>query len=402
MYYRQPRYFKDFHCVGGSCDNTCCVGWRIDWYQNEIDKVKAAPNCSAHLKELLEKSLKKIEDEKDKYSIILADGRCPFLTEDNFCGIQRELGEKYLSYTCSNYPRNYLYTNALIYRSCRMSCPEIMRSLLNNKNALDLTNHQIKANENISVLVRHNTDEEKQKTGVGYYPEIFEFFYELISDKKRDVEDSLVLGLLAAQSLSKLVEQNKAEHIPEALKSLKAQMYNAAQLDTIRNIKPNYNIKLGIGGQMLHKVCSSAQDVDTSLPLIDESGKFNIDYYREGEKQLYEFFEDQPFVMRNLALNILFEHQFPFKNTKLSIFESYAVYLITFAMFKLNTIAIAELQNRVDKEKRENFDMEKYLIRSGSMISRTLCQGGEIEKIILRILKDNKMFSPAYLALFIK
>ena len=31
---RYPRYFKEFKCIGGNCEDSCCIGWDID-----IDKV---------------------------------------------------------------------------------------------------------------------------------------------------------------------------------------------------------------------------------------------------------------------------------------------------------------------------------------------------------------------------
>ncbi|MBD5384028.1 MAG: hypothetical protein HDR72_03400 [Ruminococcaceae bacterium] len=122
MYFRQPRYFGDFKCIGGTCTNSCCIGWRIDWHKNEIDKITDAPECSEELRELVGKSFVKIEN-SDKYIVALgAGGRCPFLTEDNFCRIQRELGAEYLSNTCSIYPRHHIIAGDAVYRYCNM-CP---------------------------------------------------------------------------------------------------------------------------------------------------------------------------------------------------------------------------------------------------------------------------------------
>ena len=29
-----PRYFEEFKCIGGKCEDSCCIGWNID-----IDKI---------------------------------------------------------------------------------------------------------------------------------------------------------------------------------------------------------------------------------------------------------------------------------------------------------------------------------------------------------------------------
>ena len=27
---KSPSYFKDFKCIGGECEDSCCIGWDID------------------------------------------------------------------------------------------------------------------------------------------------------------------------------------------------------------------------------------------------------------------------------------------------------------------------------------------------------------------------------------
>ncbi|MDE7230366.1 MAG: flagellin lysine-N-methylase [Oscillospiraceae bacterium] len=400
MYYRQPRYFKDFQCIGGTCPSSCCMGWRIDWTQEEIDKIKNAPNCPQELRELCDKSFAYNESSK-KFSVVLEEKRCPFLTEDNFCKIQREMGAEYLSYTCRVYPRNYVIAEPALYAHCRMSCPEIMKHILNNDKATDLVNIRPRVEKVVSVI---STNDEviKKHPEMKFRYDLFEFFYETISDKRYSVEDSIILCALAAQSLAKLVEQNEIDRIPEAIKTLKAQMHNKSQLNSIENIKPNYHIKLGILGQTLQAVCKLTNNINTTFSLTDNSGRFNIDLYTAGEEVLSAYIKKKPFVMRNIALNLLMELCVPFKNHDFTIFENFMFYAACFALVKLNTIAIAEIQNRADDELSAVFDMERYIIKSVAMISRVLCQNTEVDKLIMEILRGNKMLSPAYLALLVK
>ena len=400
MYFRQPRYFKDFQCVGGTCPNSCCIGWRIDWTQEEIDKIKNAPNCSQELKELCNRSFEYNESSK-KFAMILKENRCSFLTEDNFCKIQREMGAEYLSYTCTTYPRNYVRADPAIYAHCHMTCPEILKHILSDDRAMDLVNIRSKVKKVVNTT--GNTDELLIKYAeMKYRYNILEFFYETVSDKRYSVEDSLILCALAAQSLTKLVEQNENDRIPEAIKSLRSQMHNKSQLNSIENIKPNYNIKLGILGQLMEAVCKVTRNINTILPLIDDGGRFNIDLYTAGEEVLSAYIKNKPFVMRNIALNLLLELCVPFKNYDFTIFENFMVYAACFALIKLNTIAIAEIQNRADDELSAAFDIDKFLIKAVSIISRTLCQSAETDKLIMEALRDQKMLSPAYLALLVK
>ena len=100
----QPEYVSKFQCNGQACNARCCKNWRIDINSKTYKKYsKIKPKMKA-----LEIT-NKIFHNKDlnKYFIKLNEKRaCPFLTEDNWCHIQRTYGESFLSETCCTYPRN--------------------------------------------------------------------------------------------------------------------------------------------------------------------------------------------------------------------------------------------------------------------------------------------------------
>lgn len=413
MYYRQPKYFSSFKCIGGTCTNSCCYNWRIDWEKKEIDKIKDSPDCSDELRELVEKSFS-YNEELDKYIIILNEhADCPFLTEDNFCRIQRELGEEYLSYTCTVYPRYFISCGNTIYRYCNMSCPEVMKALLHDERSMDLVNVPIKK-ETKFVTPYNNTPEKlKAHPELKYRSELLELFYEIIGDKKHDVETNIILGALAAQSLTKLVEAEDYDSIPQAIKDVRAQIHNGAQLKQIENIKPNYNVKLGF----LSKIVRGINPVNVMSALIDSTGVLNIDLYLLGEKRLAETFKDNPFYLRNIALNLLLELALPFKFEDKTIFENYSVFAAAFAAFKLNVIATVELGGRAEAdsgavnvvsssganaEVAKKVNSEHHVIRSAAIISRPLCHNPKASRDLLELLHKNKLVTPGYIALLVK
>ncbi len=396
MFYRQPRYFNDFHCVGGTCSYSCCINWRIDWKGEEIDKVKNAPNCSQELKELCERSFG-YNEEINKYVVVLGEkGRCPFLTEDNFCRIQRELGAEYLSHTCSFYPRDYLAAGPAVYRCCHMSCAEVMKKLFNDEKSMDLINVNIRVTQIINVGMLDNPISVEKHPELKYGSEIKEFFYEIIADKKLPLETSIILGALAAQALTKLVHAKQYDRIPEAIKSLRSQMHNGAQLNSIENIRTNYNIKLGITDKLFRNYFSTS----VTSSLVDNEGKLNIDIYRRAEYLLEQEFESRPFIWRNIALNLLLELNIPFKLEDNTIFENYSLFVISYAFIRYNALTIMGFNNRLSEDKRVN--VENVMITFNALLSRTLCHRFDNLKQILLDLQSLKMTSPAYLALLVK
>ena len=97
---RYPTYLKEFKCIGGACEDSCCIGWNIDidkitfrqYYKVKDEKMKKMFQKNVHNNEY------KTSDDVDYGQVKLKkDKRCPFLDEKNYCIIQSNLGEEYLS-----------------------------------------------------------------------------------------------------------------------------------------------------------------------------------------------------------------------------------------------------------------------------------------------------------------
>ncbi len=402
IYYRQPRYFGDFHCIGNACKDNCCWGWRIHWKKEEIDKLKSAENCTSQLKELIEESFVPDEAQEGMYRVKFHEQeKCPLLNEEGLCRIQKELGVEYMSNTCMIYPRKRFFTGSALYRLCVSSCREIMQRLINDEKAMDLINVPPRQSGTIKVQV----DTPKvlaEHPALKYRGELFEFFYEMIGDKKHDVETNIILGALAAQTLTKLVDMGDADKIPEVLKSLKAQTHNGANLKMIENIKPNYHLRFGFIGKILNELVSFSM-IST---LNDPSGTPNIVFYNAASEHLNEIFKERPFYLRNIALNLMLEFAVPFNFSDRTIFENYSLFAVTFACIKLNMIALAmngtgEVNANLYGNKF-HYDGEDKFYGLTSVICRSLCHNQDRQKALLKLLEDHKFTSPAYLALLVK
>lgn len=402
MYYRQPRYFADFRCVGGTCPNSCCIGWSILWTKEEIDKVKDDPNCSDELRALMESSFHQSSEKEVEGKFIVTleglSGRCPFLTEDNFCRIQRELGAEYLSNTCTVYPRGYIVADEICYRFNNMSCPSIMSKLLNDEKSADLVNFPVKKEVTYKNATINTPAALEKNPELKYRGELLEFFYELISDKKNSVETNIVLGALAAEQFSKLVEKKEYDRIPEAIKQIKPQLHDGAQIKKIEAIKPNYALKLATASKYFKEITH----IKLLESITDKTDTLNIDLYNMGERRLYETYKDKPFFLRNIALNLLLELATPFKFTDHSIYENYAIFVLTFALLKLTAVASAELCALADHQGLINRGTDDLLTKAAAVVIRNIAHNRTKAGNLVKYMKQDNMFSPAYLALFIK
>lgn len=126
----QPRSYHAFRCIGADCEDTCCVGWIVNVDKATYQAYQGCddPELGPRLRELVTINTASASD--DSYArIALSGSGCPFLTE-GWCGIQKKLGEEYLSTMCARYPRVMNVVDDVLQRSLDLSCPEAARIVL--------------------------------------------------------------------------------------------------------------------------------------------------------------------------------------------------------------------------------------------------------------------------------
>lgn len=118
----QPKYVADFQCTGSKCDAKCCRNlWLIDIDRETYKKYQRIKNPSMRKKILtsMQPSITRVGF-KIKFN---ENGACPLLCEDNFCYVQKNLGEDALSETCKLYPRRLNKIGNYQFRVLSMTCP---------------------------------------------------------------------------------------------------------------------------------------------------------------------------------------------------------------------------------------------------------------------------------------
>lgn len=385
QFFRQPRYYSKFSCIGGSCPMSCCLIWRVDWTRTEVEKLKNA-ECSEQLRTLIDNSFLQYKDDAERFVINMDDKkRCPFLTEDNFCSIQRELGAEYLSRTCTIYPRNSQLSGNAVLNYCNLSCYRIMDMLCSESDCMVLENFIPKSKKMGKANIYRALDIMNHPE-LKYRHQLFEFFYEIISDDSHSVEVSLTLGALAAQSISKLISRGAYDKIPEGISALKKQLKNPEQIKKLEEIKPNYAVKFGFLNE-LNKLVIMSNLID----VLSENGVIIVDKYNEGMKRFSADFAESPFVLRNIALNLLLECKMPFRDISYNLFENYCYYASAFAAIKL----VAASSYIASDQQPKGFKA------SSAYISRKFAHDDFNVNHILEVFKKLNCMSPAYIALIV-
>ncbi len=123
MLYRKQKGYDNFKCSGGQCPKTCCQGWQIIIDDKSLSKYKEIEgNFGEKVAESIDEEEMVFRQQKQK---------CTLLRSDGLCSLQCNLGEDYLCDTCRLYPRHMEEYEDIREYSLFLSCPEVVRMILN-------------------------------------------------------------------------------------------------------------------------------------------------------------------------------------------------------------------------------------------------------------------------------
>ncbi len=331
MNYKQSKFFSEFQCIGSSCINNCCHHFVISWSAEGVERLRSAENCSDELRELARNSFVPADD--GKFNIKLRDdGKCPFQLENGLCIIQKELEEEYLSGACRLFPRCYFTAGNTVYCSGVLSCHAIFRKLLEEDNAAALLTAsekpdirgQLRAPANKSRYAPYHPE-------LNYHKELFEFFYEIISDRRFSAEVNIVRGALAAEKLTEC----RGNKIVRTINELREALCDPDVIQVVESVEPEYEQKL----RMLTDYTEITFDSMLADLFRDGSGQADPSRFAYASEKVNALLK--PFRFRNIALGLLFEMEVPFRFRSKTIYENYAEYAVVCAVVKMCVMAAA-------------------------------------------------------------
>ena len=404
----QPQYVSQFQCIGPACEDSCCIGWRV---QIDKDTYKRYRECSD--KELREKMDEKVTRHRTNPSDINyakiklnPNGECPFIDADKLCAIQRKLGEEYLSVTCTTYPRTANTINGVTEKSLTMSCPEAARKALLTDALMEFD----QVEENISV---RNTDSKKLNTEdpkashkpQRYFWELRIFIITLLQKREYPLWQRLVILGLFCRSLDQLVSEAKVHDIPVLigtyLNQLEAGMFKE-ELDTIPSeLTIQMELMKEVADQRVFTGVNSQRFLQCFAEFL-----LGIGYTAEAKKEeigqryaaaaadYYQpFMAEHEYILENYLVNYVFKNLFPLSGEK-HIFDNYVMLIVHYAMIKLLLIGMAGFH-------KENFSVD-HVLKLIQSFAKTIEHNNAYLKNVSDLLKANKFNTMPYMAILIK
>ncbi|MBR6222779.1 MAG: flagellin lysine-N-methylase [Lachnospiraceae bacterium] len=122
MLIRKQTGYDEFVCIADKCPKCCCIGWQIVIDEKSIERYnRVTGEFSTKLKAGID---------TEESSFLQNHARCSMLGEDGLCELQKAMGEEYLCDTCRKYPRHEEEFLDLRERTLNLSCPEVVRMLI--------------------------------------------------------------------------------------------------------------------------------------------------------------------------------------------------------------------------------------------------------------------------------
>ena len=110
-----PAYYPHFRCAASACRDTCCKDWIIDIDSDALQQYRAHTGClSATFHDAIEGD--------PPHFHLTAEGRCPLLTDDGLCAVQRDMGEGALCAVCAAFPRFFETVEGFTFGGVGLGC----------------------------------------------------------------------------------------------------------------------------------------------------------------------------------------------------------------------------------------------------------------------------------------
>ena len=225
MLYTIPDYYKEFSCIAGDCEDTCCAGWQIVIDEKSKKRyAKAATGLDKSDRKNLARELRHCVNWREGVFRQDTEKRCAFLNEDNLCRLYQMAGPDSLCRTCKMYPRHIEEFEGVREITLSLSCPEAARIILGKKEPVHFLNYEKPGEEDYGDF------------DLFFYSQLVdarESIINLLQDRSLSIHHRMALALAISHDMQAHVDRREmfsCEDIPKKYESEAARNYTKERL----------------------------------------------------------------------------------------------------------------------------------------------------------------------------
>lgn len=339
-----PSYVLDFKCIGGECEDSCCIGWDIDidkltfrkYFRSKNTEMKKEFSKYVYINEACDS-----EDVDYGRVRIKSNKWCPFLNDKKLCDIYTNLGEDYLSNVCYSYPRIYNILDDVYEMSLFMSCPEAVRQLMKNKEPLKFIRQKVTLDKFIVHSYINTKDPEWKNTPIKSLKSIRNSCITIIQNRALSIEQRL-LELGKELSKSQSLDNNFSSASIESSQNTKFQM--AFFKDTIDSLHVFDEIDSPVFKGFTKQVLE-VFNIDDEHRLSEQTA-----IYETSIKQVLDpFMEENSYMFEHYLTNFMYQGNFPFTENQ-SVFDGYLMLVLRYSFLRFYLTGIGSAKGNILEE----------------------------------------------------
>lgn len=258
--YKTPSYFSGFSCLGSECEDTCCRNWEVKLDRQHFDLLDAAMSKDSVEKSIFEQYIhlnkNLISSDHDYASIRMGvNGYCAMLDEKSLCSIHAKHGVAVLGNVCTMFPRVISRCGDTVELSGALSCPEVVRSCIDNNTPLKLNRFKT------SELPRSkNYPIQRELLDDDVYSENFNLvrneLMQLMANEKHDYETRLFAMANIAHKLSGFYHKGCESFKLEKLTSILAELSDDKVMSKLNAHITDYDENIQLNMIVVHSILS--------------------------------------------------------------------------------------------------------------------------------------------------
>ncbi|WP_340014619.1 flagellin lysine-N-methylase [Paenibacillus sp. FSL K6-1318] len=401
-----PEYMQEFACIGSACEDSCCVGWRVDIDQSTYKKY--AKSRDVEFKPLFNKNIARHRSEpsSQKYAKIKMDseGRCTFLSEENLCKVQLSLGEGYLSNVCNTYPRSVNSVDGVIEKSTTLSCPEAARLTLLKPEGIQFNEIEESEDNKVWIMKQIITNNPNAKNKLtSYFWNLRIFTIQVLQNRDYTLSERLIILGLFYQKIQSQVNEEKYEAVLDTITSYSRMLEDPSTKEYLMDIPGNHIVQMKLCKELMdyrfgHGFKSSRYmkcvvETLNGIVYTEESTEEEIAqrYKAASEEHYSPFMKEHEYILENYLVNYVFKNLFPFGRNR--VYDDYVMMVVHFSMIKLHLIGMSGFHKGL------TMDLVVELVQS---FAKTVEHNGTYLNNVLELLEDNDFTSMGYMSILIK
>lgn len=339
-----PLYYKDFHCIMGACQDSCCRCWKIEFDKKDYLKVKRALG-SPELEERVARGVARLRNSGGKYYArfkLEKDGECPFHREDGLCALQLECGEETLPAVCQQFPRQKADTTAGREYSLSLACEGVLAQLWDLPQGVDFWEEPLPEKEWTSYSVVNPV--------AVRFPEIRSLCIDVLQERSLPLSRRFLLLGVLLQQLQK-TDWETGAGVDGWLARGETSLHDRALAGELAGLPGNRPMFLShnhgvatnlmvLGSRWQRKLAFQlCESIKTTLPGKEKRTILDAARYQELEDRLLKAFPElDEYFFENLMVSVAFRVQFPYVSSPADLWRGYVNLCSLYSLYRFAAV----------------------------------------------------------------